>query len=137
MADFGLWGQFYEAATDPTPGAIMRASAPKVMAWVQRMLAPRDEGRFEAWSALAPTLMPLLKEEVADLFLPWSVANAAAIAAGQKSFEMTLAGAAWSQEPQRYHARSLAELRRKCAAAATAPGLEIILKESGCLPYLS
>ena len=26
MADFGLWGQFYESATDPTPGAIMRAS---------------------------------------------------------------------------------------------------------------
>jgi hypothetical protein len=26
MADFGLWGQFYELATDPTPGAIMRAA---------------------------------------------------------------------------------------------------------------
>ena len=79
LADFGLWGQFYEAATDPTPGAVMRASAPKVMAWVQRMLSPRNEGSFEAWPALAPTLMPLLKEEVAGLFLPWSTANAAAI----------------------------------------------------------
>ena len=29
MADFGLWGQLYEAATDPTPGAIMRASRPR------------------------------------------------------------------------------------------------------------
>src|SRR5262249_51877268 len=56
MADFGLWGQLYEAATDPTPGAIMRATAPKVMAWVNRMLAPKNEGRFEAWPALAPTL---------------------------------------------------------------------------------
>ena len=34
MADFGLWGQLYEAATDPTPGALMRASSPNVMAWV-------------------------------------------------------------------------------------------------------
>ena len=92
------------------------------MAWVQRMLTPKDEGPFEAWPALAPTLMPLLKEEVAGLFLPWSTANAAAIAAGQKSFEMTLGGAAWSQEPQKYHARSLAELRRKYAAAKGAPG---------------
>lgn len=137
MADFGLWGQLYEAATDPTPGAIMRASSPKVMAWVQRMLAPKDEGPFEAWPALAPTLMPLVKEEVAGLFLPWSVANAAAIAAEKKSFEMTLGGAPWSQEPQKYHARSLAELRRKYAAAKSAPGLEAILKESGCLPFLS
>ena len=136
MADFGLWGQLYEAATDPTPGAIMRASSPKVMAWVQRMLTPRNEGAFEPWTALAPTLMPLLKEEVAGLFLPWSVANAAAVAAGHKNFETALGSAAWTQEPQKYHARSLAEIRRKYAAAKDAPGLEVILRESGCLKYL-
>jgi len=137
MADFGLWGQFYEAATDPTPGAIMRASSPKVMAWVQRMVSPGAEGPFEAWSALAPTLMPLLSEEVAAFFLPWSAANAAAIAREDKSFEMTLGGAPWSQEPQKYHARSLAEIRRKHAAAKSARGLEAILSESGCLEYLA
>lgn len=137
MADFGLWAQFYEAATDPTPGAIMRASAPHVLAWVQRMVAPKADGAFEAWPALAPTLMPLLKAEVAALFLPWSVANAAAIAAGDKTFEMTLGSTAWSQEPQKYHARSLAEIRRKYAAAKAAPGLEAILRDSGCLGALA
>jgi glutathione S-transferase len=137
LADFGLWGQFYEAATDPTPGAIMRTGAPHVMAWVQRMLSPKAEGAFEAWPALAPTLMPLLKEEVGRLFLPWSVANAQAITAGDKSFEMSLGGAAWSQEPQKYHARSLAEIRRKHAAAGAAPGLEAILQESDCLKWLA
>lgn len=137
MADFGLWGQFYEAATDPTPGAIMRASSPKVMEWVQRMVSPKSEGPFETWSALAPTLMPLLKDEVGALFLPWTVANAAAIERGEKSFEMALGGASWSQEPQKYHARSLAEIRRKYAAAKSAPGLETILNESGCLPFMS
>ena len=101
------------------------------------MLTPKSEGSFEAWSALAPTLMPLLEEEVGALFLPWSAANAAAIAAGQKSFETSLAGAAWSQEPQKYHARSLAEIRRKYAATKGAPGLDAILTESGCLRYLS
>ncbi len=45
MADFGLWGQLYEAATDPTPGALMRASSPNVMAWVERMVSPKAEGR--------------------------------------------------------------------------------------------
>jgi hypothetical protein len=81
--------------------------------------------------------MLLLREEVAGLFLSWSTANAAAIAAGQTSFAMTLGGAAWSQEPQKYHARSLAELRRKYAAAKGAHGLDVILRESGCLSYLS
>lgn len=137
MADFGLWGQFYEAATDPTPGALLRASAPNVMAWVKRMLSPKVEGSFETLAALSPTLMPLLKEEVAALFLPWSQANAQAIERGDKSFTMTLGGSEWTQEPQKYHARSLAEIRRKYAAAKGAAGLEPVLSESGCLKGLA
>lgn len=136
MADLGIWAQLYEAATDPTPGAILRASAPNVMRWVQRMLSPREEGPFEDWKALAPGLVPLLKDEVGGLFLPWSTANAAAIAAGEKSFETTLGEARWLQEPQKYHARSLAELRRKFATAASASGLKDILREACCLGYL-
>jgi glutathione S-transferase len=137
MADFGLWAQFYEAATDPTPGAIMRASAPKMMAWVQRMLAPKVEGEFESLGALTPTLMPLLKDEVARLFLPWSLANAEAIQRSDKSFTLTLGGAEWTQEPQKYHARSLTEIRHKYAAAKGAAGLDRLLDQSGCLRWLA
>jgi glutathione S-transferase len=137
MADLGLWGQLYEAATDPTPGAIMRASSPKVMAWVRRMVSPSLEGPFEAWGTLAPTLSPLLTQEVGGLFLPWSVANAAAIGRDDASFETTLDGLPWAQAPQKYHARSLAELRRKHAAASAAPGLSSILERTGCLRYLA
>jgi glutathione S-transferase len=137
MADFGLWAQLYEAATDPTPGAIMRASAPNVMGWIQRMVAPRAEGAFEPLAALAPTLTPLLTQEVGALFLPWSVANAAAIGRGDKSFTMSLGGAEWTQEPQKYHARSLAEIRRKFSAAKAAAGLEPLLAATGCLVGLA
>jgi glutathione S-transferase len=136
LADFGLWGQFYEAATDPTPGGKMRASAPHVMAWVRCMLEPKAEGPFESWSGLSTTLLPLLTDEVGGLFLPWSIANAAAIAGGAKSFEVALGGTSWSQEPQKYHARSLAEIRRKYEAAKSAPGLGDILAQAGCLPFL-
>lgn len=136
MADFGLWGQFYEAATDPTPGAILRASAPNVMKWVARMVSPKDEGPFEAWASLSATLLPLLTEEVGAYFLPWSVANAAAIGKEGKSFDVTLAGQAWTQEPQKYHARSLAEIRRKYQAAKGAAGLDDVLALSGCLAFL-
>ena len=134
MADFGLWGQFYEAATDPTPAAIMRAE-PNVMAWVQRMVSPKAEGPFESWSALSAGLMPLLTEEVGRLFLPWSAANAEAIAKGEKTFTMSLGGAEWTQEPQKYHARSLQEIRRKYAAAKSA-ALDEILEKAGCLSVL-
>jgi glutathione S-transferase len=134
MADFGLWGQLYEAATDPTPAAIMR-TAPNVMAWVQRMVSPKEEGPFESWSSLSGGLMPLLTEEVGRLFLPWSATNADAIAKGDKSFTQTLAGAEWTQEPQRYHARSLQKIRRKYAAAKSAV-LDQILEKAGCLSVL-
>ena len=59
FGDFGVWGQIYNAWTDPTPGALIAGCAPHVLAWVQRMLWPRAEGDFEAWSSLEPTLMPL------------------------------------------------------------------------------
>jgi glutathione S-transferase len=137
MADFGLWGQLYEAATDPTPGAHMRASAKHVLAWVERMVSPRPEGEFESWETLSTGLMPLLSEEVGALFLPWSAANAAAVQNAEKNFEVTLAGAAWSQEPQKYHARSLAEIRRKYAVAKGAPGLDAVLAEADCLSWLA
>ena len=52
-------------------------------------------------------------------------------------FSLSLGGTAWSQEPQKYHARSLAEIRRKYAAAKGAPSLETILRESGCLGALT
>jgi glutathione S-transferase len=137
MADFGLWGQLYEAATDPTPAALMRAGAPNVMAWVQRMVSPKDEGPFESWQVLSPGLLPLLAEEVGALFLPWSAANAAAIQKGDKSFEVKLAGSSWSQEPQKYHARSLAEIRRKYAAAKGAATLDRILESTDCRRWLA
>ena len=137
MADFGLWGQLYEAATDPTPGAIMRASAPNVMAWVQRMLAPKDAGPFEGFEILSASLMPLLTDEVGAFFLPWSAANAAAISGDSKTFDVMLAGNAWSQEPQKYHARSLAEIRRKYHLVRGNASLDDVLSRSDCLRWLA
>jgi len=50
---------------------------------------------------------------------------------------MDLGGAQWTQEPQKYHARSLAEIRRKYEAAKSATGLEALLEQSGCLKVLA
>ncbi|HMT19978.1 MAG TPA: Hsp70 family protein, partial [Promineifilum sp.] len=49
---------------------------PRVLAWIERMLAPKEQGAFEAWPTLAPTLAALLRDEVAAIFFPWTVANA-------------------------------------------------------------
>jgi glutathione S-transferase len=136
FADFGLFGQLYECSSDPTPGAIMRDSAPRVAKWIQEMLGPRQEGVFEPWEALRPTLMPFLKDEVAGVFFPWTIANDKALAAGEKTFSMTLSGKPYSQETQKYHAKSLAALRARYRAVSDKAALDAILKEAGCLEYL-
>jgi glutathione S-transferase len=137
FGDFGLWGQLYECWTDPTPGGILRAEAPRVAAWVERMLAPKAEGDFESWDALAPTLLPLLERQIGLMFLPWSDANAQAIAAGAEEMNARMPLGSFRQKPQKYHARSLAELRRKYAAVADKARLDPILERAACLRWLA
>jgi glutathione S-transferase len=137
FGDFGLFAQLYECSTDPTPGALLRARAPRVLAWIERMLSPRGEGPFEPWAALAPTLRPLLADEVGAVFLPWSTANARALAAGEKEFSLTLGGRPFSQQTQKYHAKSLAALRARYAAVADRRVLDPILDETGCRRWLA
>jgi len=136
FGDFGLWAQLYEAWTDPTPGALIEGRAPHLLDWVHRMLWPRAEGEFEPWSRLEPTLSPLLEQQIGRLFLPWTVANAAAIADGSGEFRVELAGKSWTQKPQKYHAKSLAALRAKYAAAAGDRALDAVLARTGCLAAL-
>jgi glutathione S-transferase len=137
FADFALWGQIYEAWTDPTAGALVEGHGHNVLAWVQRMLWPRAEGEFEAWSSLEVTLMPLLQRQVGRLFMPWTLANAAAVAASREQFTVELDGRAWTQKPQKYHAKSLRALRDKYAAVQDKVALDAVLDRAGCLAGLS
>jgi glutathione S-transferase len=136
FADFGLWGQFYELWTDPTAGALIEGNAPHVLDWIHRMLWPRSEGPFETWSALAPTLMPILTKQVGRQFWTWTLANEKALAEGQDEFSATLGDKVWIQKPQKYHARSLGMLRAKSAEIADKRDLDLILAAAGCLAGL-
>jgi hypothetical protein len=115
----------------------MRAQAPRVTAWADAMLDPRAAGDFETWEALAPTLTPLLRDEVGATFLPWSTANARALEQDAKEFEVELGGKPFRQQTQKYHARSLAALRARYAAVADRRRLDPILEGTGCLRWLA
>ena len=136
FADFAMWGQLYNAWTDPTPGAMINAAAPNLLAWIHRMLWPRAEGNFEPWSSLAPTLTPLLERQVGKLFMPWTIANAAALAKGSEEFTVELAGKPWTQKPQKYHAKSLSVLRAKYAAIPDKTAIDAVLQKTRCLAGL-
>ncbi len=136
LGDLGLSAQLYECFTDPTPGAMIRATAPRTQAWIERMLQPTATGEFEPWERLEPTLLPLLRDEIGAVFFPWTLANAQAIATGAKEFRCTLEGRPFAQEPQKYHAKSLGVLRARYARVADTSRLDAILDRAGCLAPL-
>ena len=56
-----------------------------------------------------------------------------AIAAGEKELSVELRGAAFTQEPQKYHAKSLKALRERYRAVSDRTVLDHILERAGCL----
>lgn len=137
MADFGLASQLGQLLSDPTAGALIHARAPRVAAYVARMDNPVAEGPFEGLDALRPTLAALLSLEVASCYLPWTMANAEAVQAGQSEVHLTVQGAPFHQNTQRYAAKALHELKRKRAFYSDDEALAALLEATGCEPFLA
>jgi hypothetical protein len=136
MADFGIYAQLKELLSDPTPGEYLRAQAPRTCAWIARMEDPKGGGDLLPLAALSGDLSTLLRDEIGGCFLPWSDANAKALAAGKTSFTVHIDGIDFTQDVQKYHAKSLAEIRRKYALVKDNAVLNALLAETGCLPWL-
>jgi glutathione S-transferase len=136
LADFGLAGQLTQLLSDPTPGALMKAQAPNVVRWIDRMENPQVEGDFIPLSALRETLAELLHYEVAGAYLAWMSANARAVEADASGVSVEIAGALFTQKPQRYAAKAFVELRRKRASVDDSD-LTLLLQETGCDAYLA
>jgi glutathione S-transferase len=136
LADFGLAGQFAQLLSDPTPGAMIRAQAPNLARWVARMDNPRVEGAFVDFDAVKASLGDLMRSEVAATYLVWAAANAEAVANDAPVFTVDIAGAPFSQKPQRYAAKAFAEIRRKRELMAYSVELTMFLDETGCEHFL-
>ena len=136
LGDFGLSAQVYEMALDPTLAGHLRARYPNILAWCYRMQDPVSLGEFETWEELQSTLEPLIKN-ISTYFLPWSLANAQALKAGQSEFSVDLAGSLYTQGPQKYHAKSLMVLQQKYQMASADPSVASLMKSCGADPYLT
>lgn len=131
LADFGLAAQLKQLLSDPTPGALMKAQAPKVVAWIARMEHPRVEGPFVSLDAVRAPLAALLSTEVAGAYLVWMAANAQAVESDAAGVSVDIGGSLFVQKPQRYAAKALAELQRK-RALVESEALAALLDETGC-----
>lgn len=136
LADFGLAGQLWTLASDPTPGAIINAQAVNVKAWLRRMESPKVEGDFAPAASLRDALVGLLRQELGATYLPWMAANAAAVSDDAGGVSVEVAGGAFVQKPQRYAAKAFTELKRKRATIEDAE-LDALLEDSGCAAYFA
>lgn len=136
IADFGIAGQLAQLLSDPTPGAVIRAQAPNVVRWLERMENPKAEGPFASFEDVKEGLAELLRAEVAGAYLSWMSANAAAVADDANGVAVEIAGTQFTQKPQRYAAKAFSELQRKRAAVED-EALAALLEETGCDAYLT
>lgn len=136
LADFGLAGQLAQLNSDPTPGAILKAQAPNVVRWLERMENPKGKGAFVSLSAVRDDLAELLRSEIAGAYLVWMAANAEAVAKDASGVSAEIAGQTFTQKPQRYAAKAYAELRRKRALVQDA-ALAALLAETGVDAFLA
>ncbi len=101
----------------------------------ERTMAARD-GDFEALDDRAPTLGPILSQEVAARFLRCMKANHHTFHAGETQTKPQMNGTQSQQKTIEYKASTFDELRRKFATAADPTALGALLRDTGCLPFL-
>ena len=135
FGDFGLAGQLFGCTQQPTT-AVMIESNPNVANWIERMLNPEDLGEWEEWSELSPTLLPIIKGQIGDLYFPWAIENLIALEAEHGTFTVTLKGSEFTQDTMKYTGRSLTALRGKFQKLENRGELEDVLLAANCLKPL-
>jgi glutathione S-transferase len=131
LADFGWFGQLSQLAVDPTPQDMMRAEFPFAFRWVQEL---DDASGVEGeWSGASPAVNALLAL-AGEIYFPFLLANAAAVAKGEETFSVTLLGRTYTQGAFKYQAKCLAELR--AAYARLGGAADALLSDAGCMEAL-
>jgi glutathione S-transferase len=134
IGDIGLFGQLSQMAIDPSASAIMRGQAVRAFQWVQDLDdASGIEGEWRDPAQPAGPGVERLLNLIGEVFLPFMVANSAAVAAGEPEVRVTLRGLPMVARANRYKAICLGWLKLALAeaVAAGASGLEERLRGHG------
>jgi glutathione S-transferase len=138
VSDFGLYGQLTQLClVDPTPAAIALELAPRVVGWVDVVedlsgVEPSD-GDWLGRDAVPDTLRALVAE-AGRVYVPFLLANAAALATGAERVECSIDGREWVQQPFPYQGKCLKWLREGHAALGSDArhAVDRILADTGC-----
>ena len=135
LGDIGLFGQLSQCAIDPSASAIMRREAVRTFQWVQDLDdASGIEGEWSDPSRPPGPGIERLLTLIGEVFLPFMVANAAAVSRGEPQVRVELRNLPLATRATRYKAHCLGWLKLALAEAlkAGAPDLESLLRRHGC-----
>ena len=139
IAEFGIYGQLSQLGVDPTAQAMMRKHYPYSFRWLLHFDDMSGiDGEWDAVDApYAPIITAWLKQ-VGEIYMPFLLANAAAIEAGKATFSITAMGLPYTQGVFKYQVKCLADLRARYAALGSAARAKVdpLLAETGCLVAL-
>jgi hypothetical protein len=139
LADFGWMGQLSQLATDPTPTDLMRAEFPFTYRWLANLDdASGVEGDWRDPASPLPVAVTGLLKLAGEIYFPFLLANARAVANGEDKFSVELLGRAYTQGAFKYQVKCLAELRAAYAKldAEAKAKISAVLKDAGCLAPL-
>jgi len=141
--DFGLYGQLTQlVGFDSTPRNITHEVSLRTVAWVDHMddqsgLEPDEQD----WVSLneQPDSLRGLMAEIGRVYAPAQLANARAVAAGEKTWEAEIDGAQWTQRTFPYQAKCLqwTNERYRALSEADRASVDALLQGTGVETMLS
>jgi hypothetical protein len=139
MAEFGMYGQLSQLGVDPTAQAMMRKDFPYSFRWLLHI--DDMSGITGEWDKTDAPFAPIITawlQQVGEIYMPFLLANAAAIEAGEDSFHITAMGLPYTQGVFKYQVKCLADLRARYATldANARTRIDPLLAQTGCLEAL-
>jgi glutathione S-transferase len=139
MAEFSMYGQLSQLGVDPTAQAMMRKDFPYSFRWLLHI--DDMSGITGEWDKADAPFAPIITawlQQVGEIYMPFVLANAAAIEAGEDSFHITAMGLPYTQGVFKYQVKCLADLRARYAAldAHARARIDPLLAQTGCLEAL-
>lgn len=140
LAEFALFGQLSQLATDPTAQEMMRADFPYTYRWLAHIDDLSGlEGKWSEGETHTPTVVVDILKLIGAVYLPFLAANADALAGGVAQVSLDALGLRYEQPPFKYQAKCLAELKRAYCGLPpeTSSRLTPLLEATGCLQHLA
>jgi glutathione S-transferase len=139
IAEFSMYGQLSQLGVDPTAQAMMRKDFPYSFRWLLHI--DDMSGITGEWDKADAPFAPIITawlQQVGEIYMPFLLANAAAIEAGEDSFRITAMGLPYTQGVFKYQVKCLADLRARYAAldAHARARIDPLLAQTGCLEAL-